>query len=52
MGDFELLYKNMHRTTSPTKKNNSTETDREKDQESEKVESSKNPFMTLFSKIF
>ena len=52
MGDFELLYKNMHRTASPAKKNSSNEVAREKDEESKKSESSKNPFMTLFSKIF
>jgi len=55
MSGFDLLYDNMHRTISKTSKSKGkTEesTSTQEVQDSQKTESSKNPFLALFSKLF
>ncbi len=55
MSGFDLLYSNMHRDISKTNKSNENTLKENKvtieDQESKKSESTKNPFVKLFSKI-
>lgn len=55
MSGFDLLYDNMHRTISKTSKSKGKSVEGPSPQEiqdSQKTESSKNPFLALFSKLF
>lgn len=55
MSDFDLLYNNMHRTNPKNSKSNEKtveSTSTQEIQDSQKTESSPNPFLALFSKLF